>query len=252
MVDLVLDTNIRDWVLLPIVVIMLLVTLLRGHVQALIKDNEKVDAEQLELRNTLARAQRLRANGRFISPAAFAMRKAHFIDEEEGSLTRTDLPSAAAQGMGNPTAMLGGMKGNVAYMVQNLFMITWVSNFFTGFVLVKVPFPLTMRFKSMTQRGVDLATLDASYISSLSWYFIVMFGLNRILPLFTGGPGGGVSDEERMMQMQMGMVGGGQRGFDAKKSFSTERDNLQLAKQDFLLGIQEKSLAEIYRKEGTA
>ena len=35
------------------------------------------------------------------------------------------LPSAAATGMGNPTAMLDGMKGNVAYMVQNMFMITW-------------------------------------------------------------------------------------------------------------------------------
>jgi len=36
-------------------------------------------------------------------------------------------------------------------------------------VLVKVPFSLTNRFKSMLHRGVDLSTLDVSYVSSLSW-----------------------------------------------------------------------------------
>lgn len=168
-------------------------------------------------------------------------------------LRQKKLPSAGGGGMGgmggggNPMQMVEMMKANATYMFQNMFMITWITTFFSGFVLVKVPFPLTMRFKSMLQRGIDLGTLDPSYVSSLSWYFIVMFGLRGFLNLFIGGDG--VSDETRMMQMQMGMVGGGgQMGFDAKKAFKQESEVLQLAEHACRLDAVERSLVQAYRQ----
>jgi len=124
------------------------------------------------------------------------------------------------------------MKGNMAAMVQNMVMMQGISHFFRGFVLVRVPFPLTRGFKGMFQRGLfDLNTLDTSYVSSVSWYFLVMFGLRAFFRLAMGDP-----LQEEMegneMQKQLGKDygGGGPPGqqFDAAKMLKAEADNLEL------------------------
>ncbi|CAI7837325.1 unnamed protein product, partial [Closterium sp. NIES-53] len=44
----------------------------------------------------------------------------------------------------------------------------WVNFFFSGFVAAKVPFPLTQKFRGMLQNGIDLSTVDVSFVSSRS------------------------------------------------------------------------------------
>jgi hypothetical protein len=58
--------------------------------------------------------------------------------------------------------------------------------------LVKLPFPLTLGFKSMLQRGIETPDMDARWVSSLSWYFLNLFGLNGLFRLLLGSENGEV------------------------------------------------------------
>ena len=56
--------------------------------------------------------------------------------------------------------------------------------------IVKLPFPLTLGFKSMLQRGVETPDMDVRWVSSLSWYFLNFFGLNGLYRIILGSDNG--------------------------------------------------------------
>jgi ER membrane protein complex subunit 3 len=57
-------------------------------------------------------------------------------------------------------------------------------------LLVKLPFPLTLGFKSMMQRGIETHDMDVRWVSSLSWYFLNWFGLNGLYRIVLGNDNG--------------------------------------------------------------
>ena len=58
---------------------------------------------------------------------------------------------------------------------------------------VKLPFPLTIRFKSMLQSGIATRDLDVRWVSSLSWYFLNLFGLQSVFIFILGNDNGAES-----------------------------------------------------------
>lgn len=59
---------------------------------------------------------------------------------------------------------------------------------------VKLPFPLTPQFKSMLQSGVGTRDLDVRWVSSLSWYFLTLFGLQPVYNFILGSNNGTLID----------------------------------------------------------
>ena len=122
----------------------------------------------------------------------------------DASSTTPDAPPAPTQ---DPLAMVGMMKQNLVMIVPNMLLMGWITYFFSGFILVKLPFPLTDRFKQMLQRGVALGGLDVSYVSSLSWYFVNLFGLRGLFACVLGSDSAGLDNAEVMAQQMQGGMG---------------------------------------------
>eukprot|EP00004_Rigifila_ramosa_P017350 TRINITY_DN4211_c0_g1_i1.p1 TRINITY_DN4211_c0_g1~~TRINITY_DN4211_c0_g1_i1.p1 ORF type:complete len:142 (-),score=34.88 TRINITY_DN4211_c0_g1_i1:55-480(-) len=135
--------------------------------------------------------------------------------------------------------MSGMLKKNFLMVISQAGMGAWVSYFFAGFVLAKLPFPLTPRFKAMLQRGIELSSLDSSYVSSLSWYFLAAFGLRGLTSLVLGE---NEIDEAKLMQAQMGAPMGMAMGGTDSKVYQSEKENLELVNHVWSAGDAEQRL----------
>merc|ERR1711934_675929 len=229
--QLVLDPLIRDWVLIPIVLVMFLVGVLRDRVTRLLRTDMKPKLENIRNTQILSKSRLLRLHSGFIPEERFRMRR-KFIVQEYLTKGKEKSPLDAMQMMNDPSMFMDMMKKNMVMMVPQLAMMGWVSYFFSGFIVGKLPFPLTERFKIMLQRGIELSSLDVTYVSSLSLYILTLFGLRGIL-MIALGPNDDADDTKIMQQqMQGGMNAQAQ---DMKKIFEGETKQLDLVQWESAL-----------------
>lgn len=111
--ELVLDPAIRDWVFLPLIVILFLVGILRHNATSLLKSHPKPgDQEQARQSMALMRSRRLRANSRFIHERAFQARRQYFSHPATGVFSqKLEPPQNPLSMMSDPDVMQNMMKG---------------------------------------------------------------------------------------------------------------------------------------------
>ncbi|XP_034289853.1 ER membrane protein complex subunit 3-like [Pantherophis guttatus] len=179
--DLRLDPSIRFWILLPVAWIAVAVGILRLRVAKLLRgEREPAWPEQRQDTQILTRSRLLRENGRFLTHQGFLMRKHYFNNSENGFFRKTKRKLQSRNPLTDPTMVTEMMKGNLIDVLPMILIGGWINWAFSGFVATKVPFPLTLRFKPMLQRGINLPSMDPSWVSSASWYFLNVFGLRKI------------------------------------------------------------------------
>ncbi|XP_018428678.1 PREDICTED: ER membrane protein complex subunit 3-like [Nanorana parkeri] len=237
--ELLLDSSIRLWVVLPIVFITFYSGLLRHHVTRLLQGDKKTELEPLSDSQVLIRSRILRENCKYIPRQSFLMRKFYFNDEETGFFKKTKRKVTPKNPMTDPTMMTEMMKGNLTNVLPMIVIGGWINWAFSGFLTTKVPFPLTLRFKPMLQRGIELVSLDASWVSSASWYFLNVFGLRSMYTLILGQDN--AADQSRIMQDQM--TGAAMAvPPDTNKAFKAEWEAMEITEHKWALENVEEEL----------
>ena len=241
--NILLDSQIRDWVVLPLFVIMVAAGLLRFHLGNYLKPDPKNSTKVMQRSQATVRSTSVLKGGaiHYLSTSKLEARKTAYPellkDQVEWCETQLDEEDEKKEenldDMANPLAAMDAMKGNMASMVQNMIMMQGIQYFFSGFILLKVPFNLSSGFKQLFQKGLDgLTTLDTSYVSSVSWYFLVMYGLRGFFALVVGKPSLETQETNQMwakLGKNLGRAGpGGPDDDKIIKMMEQEAENLEL------------------------
>ena len=118
--ELLLDPAIRDWVLVPIVVVMLFVGIFRHNITVLMKGEKKPgSAQSVADSQALMKSSLLRLHGEYIPRRSFYARKEFFNHPDRGFF-KQDKRSSPANMMSDPSMMMDMMKGNVSMVIPQM------------------------------------------------------------------------------------------------------------------------------------
>lgn len=227
--SLPLDISLQLWVLLPITIATLLVAMLRRNVGPTLLNEPLSSPSKVSASASLARSAMLRRNAGYISARQFEVRRYHLV-RENGPLDVPSNPQSAMSALMNPDLLSNQAVSIATSVIPQMLLGQWASSSFAGLVVCRLPFTLTPRFRTMLQSGIEFAgrNLDVSYVSSLSWFVLNIFGVSELLILFSQ------SQEESIpfiptppMQLP--------NSFNPGKAYSSERDALLSMKHEFLL-----------------
>ncbi|GAU20550.1 hypothetical protein TSUD_32970 [Trifolium subterraneum] len=120
--DLVLDTAIRDWVLIPLSVVMVLIGVLRHIVSKLMRSSQTPDAKIVREGQVMLRARNLRTAANFIPSKAFRARKLYYCNEENGLLfvPKGQAQNPQAQMFSDPNMAMDMMKKNLSMIIPQV------------------------------------------------------------------------------------------------------------------------------------
>ncbi len=264
--SLVLDHEIRNWVLLPLTVSVLLLLLLRqfasvffgggGSKSTTQSSAETTDGQAARLerrqKSVLNRVKTMKASSAVLTPRGFTDRIHYFTDPGTGVLhEKAPKKDMAEVFMANPDAMNGMMKQQLGGLGPQLALGAFVNYFFRGFVLGKLPFALSPKFRGMLQSGIDLPSLDVSYLSSLSYYMLLLFGSRGILTLFFKDVVNDAAVAQQMQAMGGAGVGGGMMGGpDVGKQMEAEAKAMDLLQyKPWAAGVEGRAAAVLLKQK---
>ncbi|KAN0007032.1 hypothetical protein ACTFIU_005226 [Dictyostelium citrinum] len=260
---IVLDVEIRNWVVIPILIVLFIVSALKLNISRIMQINsgKPQDVEKTMQMQTINRVRRLVSFYNRIPQRSFFIRKAYLCGTT-GSKTNKGILSSIAptQEDSNPMNMMFAnsmftdpsgitdmLKGNIMHLIPQVTMMSWVNHFFSGFVACKLPFfPLTIRFKTFLQRGIEMGSLDVSYVSSLSWYFLCWFGSEGINAILLGE--NMVSADSQFLQSAV-EAGPPTQQTPIHKVYASEKENIEMIRYDSIMtNIEDRFLDSIKKK----
>ena len=242
-----IDSSLRNWVFIPLTLITVCVSLLMKYLTYIFNQGseKKIKSEtktieafdyktemknkdtDIVIKNAINRANLLKNNFMYISEKGFKQRKAFFCKEETGFFSQKY--ESKSPDLMNPNMMGDMMKKNLVNALYYIVIFVGGGYFFSGFILLKFPFGLTQKFRSMMQQGLNLPDVDVSYVSAISWCLILVFGINSILQFFDGGDDFDMfSQQQQMMTQPMNMMNNPMGGKDYEKILKPEKESINI------------------------
>ena len=181
----------------------------------------------------IKRSQRLRKNHEFLTESTMRTRKAYYGNAANGYFNKEVAAANPMNMMANPDMMNNMFKQQI-HGIVNMVMFQAIGNIFQGFITAQVPFPLGHKFKQMLQQGLAVVALDPTYVSSMSWAIILIYGLNGVLALI-------LQDQKTIEEMEMMASGAGMmqqnnmQPKNFKNLFKNEKDAYDLLNYKFAL-----------------
>lgn len=232
--SLPLDISLQIWVLLPITIATLLAAILRRNLGPTFLREPLTTISKASASSNLTRSGILRRNSGYISAKQFEVRRYHLV-QENGPLDVPPNPHSAMSSLMNPDTLSNQATSIATSIVPQMLLGQWASSSFAGLVVCRLPFTLTPRFRTMLQSGIESVgrNLDISYVSSLSWFVLNIFGVSELLILFTQSQNESVPV---IPPSPMQLVD----SFNTGKAFSAEREALVSLKHEFVLHKEHK------------
>ncbi|CDO95994.1 unnamed protein product [Kluyveromyces dobzhanskii CBS 2104] len=228
--ELLLDPDLKLWALIPISIVMILVGVAKQCIMVLVSPKSKT-VPRVKLTEILyiTKARVLLGNGSNLSSESFQMRQEYLAQVlSEGKYLAIKPNENEKAKIENPftnssmtDAMTSMAMGNLVNYIPQTIIMWWVNYFFAGFVLMRLPFPLTIRFKQMLQSSVMTDDLDVRWVSSMSWYIISMGGLTPVYNILLGGSNLDKLDVSAQQQ-QLSQIPGGPSPQDQMKSLAND------------------------------
>ena len=240
-----LDSSLRNYIFIPLTIITVCVSLLMKYLTSLFNKNKKPplpsETKKIEefsmeqelkskdtdliIQNSIDRANLLKENFMFISEKGFKKRQAFFNE-----FFSREFKERQPADLMNPNMMGDMLKRNITNAVYYISLFVVGGYFFSGYLILKLPFGLTRKFKSMMQQGLNLPDFDPSYVSAISWCLILVFGINPILQFFDGGEDFSMFNQQKQLMtqplnlMSNPMMG----GKDYKKILDPEKESINI------------------------
>lgn len=233
--SLPLDISLQIWVLLPITIATLLVAIIRRNLSQAFLREPLSNPSKVSASSNLARSGILRRNAGYISEKQFEVRKNYFV-RKDGPLDVPSDPQSAMSALMNPDTLSNQAVSIATTVIPQMLLGQWASSSFAGLVVCRLPFTLTPRFRTMLQSGIESVgrNLDISYVSSLSWFVLNVFGVSELLILFA------LSQDESMPVIIPASALQLTDSLNPGKAFSTEREALSSLKHEFVLDEEHK------------
>ncbi|CAG9772579.1 unnamed protein product [Ceutorhynchus assimilis] len=221
--ELLLDPQIKMWILCSMVLVFYLAENLTYYLVLLFGDERKLSLAERQDRDAKKRVILLQKNYKFIPKHAFEIRKAAF-HLETGFVDNATMVKPKTELLPYPASHWAGIvnfvKMQFCHHLPTIIVASSASFALSGYICLRVPFPLPVAFKPMLQRNLDLENLDPSWVSSCSWYILNGFGIRWILNSFFNSRG------DRFIFPDMFDIGPANKGI-SKSDYRDDYNNLQ-------------------------